>query len=39
MFIYSWTTGPISAGVLNRVTCPVETDVPVFALVKQVLML
>ena len=39
MFVYCWTTGPILAGVLNPVTCPVEAGVPVFALVKQVLML
>lgn len=38
-FVYCWTAGPISAGVLNPVTCPVAAGVPVFALVKQVLML
>jgi len=39
MFVYSWTAGPRSTGVLNPVTCPVETGVPVLDLVKQVLML
>jgi hypothetical protein len=41
MFVYFWITAaaPISAGVLNPVTCPVETGVPALAPVKEVLML
>jgi len=35
VFVYSWTAGPRSAGVLKPVTCPVETGVPVFDLVNK----
>jgi hypothetical protein len=39
MFVYCWTTSQILADGLNSVTCLVETRVPLFALVKRVLIL